>query len=69
MKFRNKNLNIIRCLDNSITRDQKRILTEQAKFYRKLYAKNLEVKFTLQNTSGIAYSNEQKEIIDEEFTF
>ena len=46
--------------DNTISSDQKKILIEQNKFYRKLYSKNPEVEFSLQNESGTTFSDEDR---------
>ena len=59
----------IRCEDNTITRDEKKILSEQAKFYRKLYSKDPLVKFVMENKSNVKFNDENAKQIDEEFTF
>ena len=43
----NKTLRAVMCDDNTITRDHKNILTEQAKYYAKLYTHNPKVLFAL----------------------
>ena len=69
VKYTNKTLRTLRLSDNAITRNQNKILAEQAKFYQKLYTSNPCIKFTLQNHDGIQYSQKQKNDIDKNFTF
>ena len=68
-KFNNKTLKAIKKEDGSITRDQKKILHEQAKFYRKLYAKRPDIKFIYENTSDQRLTELQKKQLDEPFTY
>ena len=70
VKAQNKNLNIVRCEDNTITRDQGKILREQAKFYRKLYSKDPKVAFQVHTSDGFKVFNEDEtKQINQEFTF
>ena len=57
VRFRNKTLNAIECDDNSITRDQKKILHEQAKYYHKLYSVDPGIEFKLKNNVHKTYSD------------
>ena len=68
-KYQNKTLRAVMCEDKTITRDQHRIITEQAKFYKKLYSKNPEAKFTFINTTDAGHTNEDKESLDKPFTY
>ena len=69
VKYQNKTIKMLRCEDNSITRDQKKILQEQSKFYKKLYSKNPEISFVFQNKVGIQLTTEQKLDTEEPFSF
>ena len=68
IKHRNKTLNAIKCEDNMITRDEKKILQEQAKFYKKLYSKDPNVKCILENVN-VKHSRQDQEILNAPFTF
>ena len=65
----NKTIKALRCEDNTITRDQKKILAEQLKFYRKLYTKNPNAAFVFQNETTQKLSDIQKEELATPFTF
>ena len=68
-KYQNKTLHKIICEDGSVTRNERKILNEQAKFYRKLYTSNPKVKFVLENETEIKYSDADKEAINAPFSF
>ena len=65
----NKTLRALLCEDNTITRDQAKILKEQEKFYKKLYSKNPEVQFMLNDIDGRKLTAEQKDDMDQPFCF
>ena len=69
VKASNKTLKAIICEDGSITRQQKKIIREQFKFYKKLYAKNPEIEFALKNETTQKLSQDQKQELDTPFTF
>ena len=48
---------------------RKHILKEQAKYYSKLYSQNPEVHFAYKNDGDVKYSEEDKKLIDQEFTY
>ena len=68
-KYKNKMLKEVIRNDGSITRDEKEILNEQRKFYKKLYTADPEVLFTFKNLEGIKHSDEEKKNINKDFTF
>ena len=43
----------VRLEDNTISRNQKKILKEQAKFYRNLYKSNSTIKFSIVNNDNV----------------
>ena len=69
VKYANKTLNAIMCDDNTVTREEKKILREQRKFYKKLYTENPDVIFNFVNESGIQHSEEEKGDLEAPFTF
>ena len=64
----NKTMYIVRKRDGTLSKDYKDILNEQQNFYEELYASNPEARFTLQNSSGIFLSQEDKMLLDAELT-
>ena len=69
MKYSNKTLNKILCSDGSVTRDEKKILKEQAKFYKKLYSSNDNIVFAMTNETSVMFNQEDKLELDAPFTF
>ena len=69
VKQSNKTIKMIRCDDNTITRNGKKIINEQAKYYRKLYSKRPEIKFLLENDTEVKYTEEGKTKLDDPFSF
>ena len=69
VKCSNKTLKAVLCEDNSITRDQKKILNEQRKFYQKLYTQDPNVVFTYVNEVHKKHSEIDKKELDKEFTY
>ena len=69
VKYQNKTLKAVMREDNSITHDERQILAEQAKFYRKLYTSNPKIHFELTNHTDIKYDDVDKELLDAPFTF
>ena len=69
VKYQNKTLTALRLDDNSITRNEKKILGEQSKFYKKLYSKNPKIKFAMENTTETKYDEEDAKQIGTEFTY
>ena len=69
VRSNNKNIRQLICEDNSITRDLKKILLEQKKFYAKLYTNNPEVAFHFTNENATIHNVQQKAEIDQPFTF
>ena len=68
VKYSNKTIKILQCEDNTVTRDEKKILKEQFNFYRKLYSKDPKVRFILQNNNMHTLNEAETKMIDEEFT-
>ena len=64
-----KTINILKCEDGSITRNQKRILDEQFRFYQNLYTSDSKIEFTFTDPKGEIFSEQQKIEIDQPFTF
>ena len=62
-------MNKILLQDGTVTKDEWVILQEQAKFYKKLYTKNPDICFVMENHSGPRYSQEEQNQIDEPFQF
>ena len=69
VKYNNKTVNALLCEDGTITRNEKKILREQTKFYRKLYSANPDIKFKLVNETEVKFNAQQKEEIDKPFEF
>ena len=69
VKYSNKTMRELITEDNKITRDQKVILMEQHKYYKKLYSSNPRIAFMLQNDSNYHLSDDQKQDVDREFTY
>ena len=70
VKYSNKTLNILRCEDGTITRNEKKILNEQTKFYKCLFSKNPEIKFIIEdNFEHATHSSNENKCIDADFTF
>ena len=65
-RYNNKTLNAIYCEDNTVTRDQRKILLEQAKFYRKLYSKDHGIFFKLSNDTTQKLDAAQKKELEED---
>ena len=59
----------IQCEDGSITRDQRKILQEQCKFYQKLYTANPKVYFAITNDTNVKLMEEQSLNLDRDFTY
>ena len=53
---------------SSVSKDQKAILAEQSKYFKKLYKSNPEICFELQSGSGIEISELQKQQLKSEIT-
>lgn len=66
--YNKKLMKAIRLKDNSISREDKTIMKEQAMFYRKLYKSNPDVHFLLKNETDIRLSEEQKTKLDADVT-
>ena len=62
--FNNKTMFAVKLPTGELCKEMKRILTEQEKFYRTLYTSDMNVKFTLENSSGVQLSNEQQTWLD-----
>ena len=57
------------CENGSISKDQKVILNEQVKFYKKLYTSDKDVKFTLTpEPNERMLSNGERELCEKEFS-
>ena len=67
--YNNKTMFAVIPENGQLSRCQKTILKEQEKFYRELYAKDTNVRFTITNTTGIMISNEQKRELDTDLTW
>ena len=68
-KYKNKTPRAVLCANNMITRNEKKILAEQQKFYKKLYSSNPEINFVFTNKGSVGFSQQEKEELDQEFTF
>ena len=62
--FTSKTMYIVRRADGTLTKDYSEILNLQHDFYENLYLSNPDVRFNLQNNSGILLSNELREKLD-----
>ena len=69
VRYSNKVIRKLILEDNTIVRDQSKILQEQYKFYKKLYTKDPKVKFALENDTEQKLTGEQKLDAECEFTF
>ena len=63
-RYNNKSMFSVILDDGTVCTQQKEILQEQWRFYQYLYTKNPEIKFSLQNTSGIMLTQVQKDSLD-----
>lgn len=66
--FNKKVMKALKQKDGTITREHKYIMLEQARFYRKLYKSNPQVRFTLTNNTDISLTQEQSEDMDQPIT-
>ena len=62
--YNNKTITCIILSDGSISRNQKKILHEQARFYKKLYSSDTEINFTFIKESQVKLSEDEKLDID-----
>ena len=69
VKYKNKTINALMLDNNAITSDEKKILAEQTKFYKKLYKSNPEVSFMFENINGLKFSGQERDVLDADFTF
>ena len=69
VKYSNKTLSTVQCEDGTITRDERKILNEQKKFYKRLYSKDPTVAFCFVNNFDIQHTAESQSKMEEEFTF
>ena len=68
LNYNNKVMRAIILADKTITRDQKKILLEQHKFYRKLCTTDKKVIFTYENETEIKVTPEDKEDLETPLT-
>ena len=70
-RYNNKTIRALMLDNKEITHNEKRILYEQQKYYRKLYEKRPDIKFmfSIAENEVNGFDKESKEKIDEEFTF
>ena len=61
-----KTMYIVRKSDGSLTKDYREILNLQYQFYDELYTRNENVKFDLENRSGVKLSPEMREWFEQE---
>ena len=69
VKYKNKTIRQLLCEDGEVTRDERKILQEQTKFYKGLYSKDSKINFLYENNSGCALNEEDKQKLDEPFSF
>ena len=67
--YTNKTMYMVKKRDGMITKDYREILQEQKCYFEKLYEFDANVKFTLENKSGVWLSDAQKEMLDTDFSF
>ena len=63
-KYSNKTMKILIKEDNTIVRDQRKILMEQRKFYNKLFTANPQVSFQLINESGKYIEKQDRDALE-----
>ena len=69
VKYSNKTLNAIMCNDGTITREEKKILLEQNRFYHKLYSKDPNVLFQITDTQGVEHSKQAQIDLQKDFSY
>ena len=69
IKYNNKTLNAVLCEDGTISKDERRILQEQTKFYRKLYSKDPNVLFKLTNVYEVYHTADTESKLKQEFSY
>ena len=65
-KARNKAMTVVKREDGSISKNFKEIMNEQEKFYKNLYKKDENVKFTYTNAEGIKVNDSQRHLLSAE---
>ena len=65
----NKSIKVLNCDDGMVTRDQNKILKEQAKFYKKLYTKDPKIMFAMTNQTEQILNEQQKQDVDRPFEY
>ena len=63
-----KDMNVLCTQDGTVTTERQVIMTEQHKFYKKLYSSDTEVRFQCQGDNLIKVDNEDKKLMDQPIT-
>ena len=69
LKYSNKTMKSLINADGHIVSDQKKIILEQFKYYKELYATNPNIIFQLQNKTGIVLTTEQNKSLEKEIGY